>query len=156
MSSVRPTCVVDASNVITESAAQVTDYAPADVSEVKSLVPFVPSLGAWGKPLKIPLDLKDPIPEFCLSSETAKITGNGLENQKEFLVGQLIRCYTPSRGVIHAVANRIWGKKCKIFTRKLVCRGGRSIKPTQKVQENEWTTVGRHGKHGCGGRGGRG
>ncbi|XP_010426473.1 PREDICTED: uncharacterized protein LOC104711473 [Camelina sativa] len=35
----------------------------------------------------------------------------------------------------------------------LKTRGGRSIKPTQKVQENEWTTVGRHGKRGRGGRG---
>ncbi|KFK23726.1 hypothetical protein AALP_AAs55280U000100, partial [Arabis alpina] len=43
----------------------------------------------------------------------------GLENQKEYVIGQFYRCSLPSGGLIHAVANRIWGKKCRIFARKL-------------------------------------
>lgn len=43
----------------------------------------------------------------------------GLENQKEYVIGQFFRCKTPSGGLVHAVATRIWGKKGKIFTRKL-------------------------------------
>ncbi|EOA33828.1 hypothetical protein CARUB_v10021307mg [Capsella rubella] len=43
----------------------------------------------------------------------------GLENQQEYVIGQFNRCLTPSGGLINAVANRIWGKKCKIFSRKL-------------------------------------
>nr|VDD49900.1 unnamed protein product [Brassica oleracea] len=43
----------------------------------------------------------------------------GLENQKEYVIGQFSRCKTPPGGLVNAVANRIWGKNCKIFTRKL-------------------------------------
>ncbi|CAG7879861.1 unnamed protein product [Brassica rapa] len=43
----------------------------------------------------------------------------GLENQKEYVIGQFSRCSLPPGGLIHAVANRIWGNKCKIFSRKL-------------------------------------
>ncbi|ESQ38705.1 hypothetical protein EUTSA_v10029298mg, partial [Eutrema salsugineum] len=42
----------------------------------------------------------------------------GLENQKEFVVGQFYRCAAPSGGLVHAVVNRIWGRKCRIFSRK--------------------------------------
>jgi hypothetical protein len=38
----------------------------------------------------------------------------------------------------------------------LKTRGGRVIKPTQKVQEMEWKFVGKRGKRGRGGRGGHG
>ncbi|CAH8272527.1 unnamed protein product [Arabidopsis lyrata] len=43
----------------------------------------------------------------------------GLENQKEFVLGQFYRCSAPPGGLINAVVNRIWGRKCRIFTRKL-------------------------------------
>ncbi|KAF8046748.1 hypothetical protein N665_3463s0002, partial [Sinapis alba] len=43
----------------------------------------------------------------------------GLENQKEYIIGQFCRCNAPSGGLVHAVTNRIWGRKCKIITRKL-------------------------------------
>ncbi|CAH8280459.1 unnamed protein product [Arabidopsis lyrata] len=38
----------------------------------------------------------------------------------------------------------------------LKTRGGRSIKPTKKIQEMQWTMVGGRGKRGRGGRGGHG
>lgn len=43
----------------------------------------------------------------------------GLENQKEFVLGQFYRCSAPPGGLIHAVMNRVWGRNCRIFTRKV-------------------------------------
>ncbi|KAF2608479.1 hypothetical protein F2Q68_00045942 [Brassica cretica] len=43
----------------------------------------------------------------------------GLENQKEFIVGQFFRCVAPPGGLVHAVVNRIWGRNCRIFSRKV-------------------------------------
>lgn len=43
----------------------------------------------------------------------------GFESHKEYVIGKFYRCYTPAGGLIHAMANRIWEKKCKIFTCKL-------------------------------------
>ncbi|KAL1221435.1 hypothetical protein V5N11_033272 [Cardamine amara subsp. amara] len=43
----------------------------------------------------------------------------GIKNQKKYVIGQFFRCKKPSTVLVYAVANRIWGKKDKIFTRKL-------------------------------------
>lgn len=60
--------------------------------------------------------MEDGTPKVKISSH---VLLGGLENQKEFVVGQFYRCSAPSRGQIQAVATRIWGRKSKIFTRKL-------------------------------------
>ncbi|KAG2258345.1 hypothetical protein Bca52824_077639 [Brassica carinata] len=36
------------------------------------------------------------------------VTMEGLENQKEYIIGQFCRCNAPSGGLVHAVTNRIW------------------------------------------------
>ncbi|KAL0659612.1 hypothetical protein Bca4012_080197 [Brassica carinata] len=43
----------------------------------------------------------------------------GLDHQREFIVGQFMNCSAPFGGLIHGMATRIWGKKCKIFTKQL-------------------------------------
>ncbi|KAG7603795.1 Zinc knuckle CX2CX4HX4C [Arabidopsis thaliana x Arabidopsis arenosa] len=43
----------------------------------------------------------------------------GIENQKEFIVGQFYQCVAPSGGLVHAVMNKIWGRNCRIFSKKL-------------------------------------
>ncbi|KAJ4882489.1 Uncharacterized protein Rs2_32582 [Raphanus sativus] len=64
------------------------------------------------------------IPEY-MEDGTPKVTIpnhvllNGLQNQKEYVVGQFTRCLVPSGGLVHAVLNKIWGKKCNIFVKKI-------------------------------------
>ncbi|CAA7042997.1 unnamed protein product [Microthlaspi erraticum] len=43
----------------------------------------------------------------------------GLENQKEYILGQFYRCLPPPGGLIFAVFNKLWGRNCKITIRKL-------------------------------------
>ncbi|ESQ38279.1 hypothetical protein EUTSA_v10029505mg [Eutrema salsugineum] len=43
----------------------------------------------------------------------------GLENQKEYVLGQFYRCSPPSGGLIFAVFNKLLGKNCRITIRKL-------------------------------------
>lgn len=38
---------------------------------------------------------------------------------KKNVVGQFCRCSTPSGGLVHVVVNKIWGRNCRIFSRKL-------------------------------------
>ncbi|CAD5332968.1 unnamed protein product [Arabidopsis thaliana] len=47
------------------------------------------------------------------------VLSEGIENQKEFIVGQFYQCVAPSGGLVHAVMNKIWGRNCRIFTKKL-------------------------------------
>ncbi|KFK24773.1 hypothetical protein AALP_AA8G022800 [Arabis alpina] len=63
-------------------------------------------------------------PEY-LDDGTPKVTISrhvllqGLENQKEYVLGQFYRCYLPPGGLIYAVFNKLWGRSCKITIRKL-------------------------------------
>uniref|UniRef100_M4EUW1 DUF4283 domain-containing protein n=1 Tax=Brassica campestris TaxID=3711 RepID=M4EUW1_BRACM len=43
----------------------------------------------------------------------------GLENQKEFVIGQFYRCSAPASGLIQSVVSRIWGTRCRIYTREI-------------------------------------
>ncbi|CAN8287914.1 unnamed protein product [Cochlearia groenlandica] len=43
----------------------------------------------------------------------------GPENQKEYIIGQFHRCLVPLDGLINAVVNKIWGRNCGIYSRKL-------------------------------------
>lgn len=150
-----------------------SDAAAVFVSiEDPSPPPFVPSLGAWVKPLTIPKVLQDPLSETLMGKSknkskseipSSEIKEDGqlqfswaakmdqsirnlyrttspsymedgtpkvhipnhvlmevLENQKEYVIGQFYRSYTPSGDLIHAVANRIWGKKWKFSPINLV------------------------------------
>ena len=63
-----------------------------------------------------PTYLEDGTPMVTIPS---KLLLHGPENQKEYIIGQFHRCSIPSGGLVHAVVNRIWGKKCRIFSRKL-------------------------------------
>ncbi|KAG7600559.1 hypothetical protein ISN44_As06g046480 [Arabidopsis suecica] len=60
--------------------------------------------------------MEDGTPKVTIPSH---VLLQGLENQKEYVLGQFYRCNPPSGGLIHAVINRIWGRKCRIFMRKL-------------------------------------
>ncbi|KAF8112001.1 hypothetical protein N665_0069s0028 [Sinapis alba] len=44
---------------------------------------------------------------------------HGLQNQKEYVIGQFLHCLVPSGGLVHAILNRLWGRKCKIFVKKI-------------------------------------
>ncbi|CAA7043759.1 unnamed protein product [Microthlaspi erraticum] len=63
-------------------------------------------------------------PEY-LEDGTPKVTIprhvllQGLENQKEYVLGQFYRCAPPPGGLIYAVFNQLWGRNCKITIRKL-------------------------------------
>lgn len=63
-----------------------------------------------------PTYLEDGTPVVTIPS---KLLLHGPENQKEYIIGQFHRCSTPSGGLVNAVVNRIWGKKCRIFSKKL-------------------------------------
>ncbi|KAL0731993.1 hypothetical protein Bca4012_028087 [Brassica carinata] len=63
-----------------------------------------------------PTYLEDGTPMVTIPS---KLLLHGPENQKEYIIGQFHRCSIPSGGLVNAVVNRIWGKKCKIFSKKL-------------------------------------
>ncbi|XP_020889746.1 uncharacterized protein LOC110230641 [Arabidopsis lyrata subsp. lyrata] len=60
--------------------------------------------------------LEDGTPKVTIPSH---VMMQGLENQKEYVIGQFYRCSPPPGGLVHAVVNRIWGRKCRIFSRKL-------------------------------------
>ncbi|CAA7017320.1 unnamed protein product [Microthlaspi erraticum] len=63
-------------------------------------------------------------PEY-LEDGTPKVTIpqhvflQGLENQKEYVLGQFFRCSPLPGGLIYAVFNKLWGRNCKITVRKL-------------------------------------
>lgn len=63
-----------------------------------------------------PIFVEDGTPMVTVPSH---VLLEGIENQKEFIVGQFYRCSAPTGGQIHAVATRIWGKRWRIFARKL-------------------------------------
>lgn len=44
---------------------------------------------------------------------------NNMNLQKEYVLGQFYHCSAPSSGLVHSIVNRIWGRKCRIFSRKL-------------------------------------
>ncbi|KAG7579712.1 hypothetical protein ISN45_Aa03g038310 [Arabidopsis thaliana x Arabidopsis arenosa] len=60
--------------------------------------------------------LEDGTPKVTIPSH---VMMQGLENQKEYVIGQFYRCSPPPGGLVHAVVNKIWGRKCRIFVRKL-------------------------------------
>ena len=63
-----------------------------------------------------PTYLEDGTPMVCIPPS---VLLKGLDHQREFIVGQFKNCSAPPRGLIHGMATRIWGKKCKIFTKQL-------------------------------------
>lgn len=63
-----------------------------------------------------PVFLEDGTPKIRVPSQ---VLLEGLENQKEFIIVQFYRCAAPTVGKIHAVMSRIWGTRCRIFTRKV-------------------------------------
>ena len=48
-----------------------------------------------------------------------KVLQLGPENVVEYVIGQFHRCYVPSGGLMHDVVNHLWGRSCKIVSRKL-------------------------------------
>lgn len=64
------------------------------------------------------------VPEY-MEDGTPKVTIpdhvllHGLQNHREYVIGQFYRCLVPSGGLVYAVLNRIWGRKCEIFVRKI-------------------------------------
>ncbi|CAA7027789.1 unnamed protein product [Microthlaspi erraticum] len=64
----------------------------------------------------IPEYMDDGTPKVRIPSH---VLLGGVENQKEYVVGQFSRCSAPSRGQIQAIVSMIWGRKCQIFIRKL-------------------------------------
>ncbi|WZZ28362.1 uncharacterized protein LOC125579981 [Brassica napus] len=40
-------------------------------------------------------------------------------NKDEYIIGKFHKCSLPPGGLVHAVANRIWGRSCKISCKKL-------------------------------------
>ncbi|CAN7009786.1 unnamed protein product [Brassica rapa subsp. trilocularis] len=64
------------------------------------------------------------VPEY-MEDGTPKVTIpdhvllHGLQNHREYVIGQFYRCLVPSGGLVYAVLNRIWGGKCEIFVRKI-------------------------------------
>ncbi|KAJ4900210.1 Uncharacterized protein Rs2_14161 [Raphanus sativus] len=63
-----------------------------------------------------PTYLEDGTPMVCIPPS---VLLKGLDHQREFIVGQFKNCSAPPGGLIHGMATRIWGKKCKIFTKQL-------------------------------------
>ncbi|KAL0724229.1 hypothetical protein Bca4012_038828 [Brassica carinata] len=63
-------------------------------------------------------------PEY-LDDGTPKVTipthvlQQGLSNQREYILGQFYRCSPPPGGMIYAVFNKLWGRKCRITIQKL-------------------------------------
>ncbi|KAL0709990.1 hypothetical protein Bca4012_016968 [Brassica carinata] len=43
----------------------------------------------------------------------------GVQNQKEYVIGQFHRCLMPSGGLVYAVLNRLWDRNCEISVKKL-------------------------------------
>ncbi|KFK38194.1 hypothetical protein AALP_AA3G081500 [Arabis alpina] len=110
---------------------------------------FVPSLGAWGKPLKIPIELKDPIPQDPpLVTSTSRINANPISD----ILPPELKENGQLRNLLAALDSGDYsGYEMGVASQKT--KGGRSIKPTQKVQEMQWTKVRGRGKRGRGSRG---
>ncbi|KAG2247313.1 hypothetical protein Bca52824_086941 [Brassica carinata] len=58
----------------------------------------------------------DGTPEIIIPTKVLQL---GPENVGEYVIGQFHRCSVPSGGLMHAVVNRLWGRSCKIVSRKL-------------------------------------
>ncbi|CAN7061299.1 unnamed protein product, partial [Brassica oleracea var. botrytis] len=58
----------------------------------------------------------DGTPHISIPSKVLKL---GHENKDEYIIGKFHRCSLPPGGLVHAVANRIWGRSCKISCRKI-------------------------------------
>ncbi|KAG5411319.1 hypothetical protein IGI04_007638 [Brassica rapa subsp. trilocularis] len=58
----------------------------------------------------------DGTPEVSIPSKVLKL---GHENKDEYIIGKFHRCSLPPGGLVHAVANKIWGRSCKISCKKL-------------------------------------
>ena len=58
----------------------------------------------------------DGTPQISIPSKVLKL---GPENKDEYIIGKFHRCSLPPGGLIHAVANRIWGRSCKISCKKI-------------------------------------
>ncbi|CAN8277169.1 unnamed protein product [Cochlearia groenlandica] len=58
-----------------------------------------------------PVFLEDGTPKVCVPRH---VLLEGLENQKEFVLGQFHRCSAPPVGLVQAIVTRIWGKRCRI------------------------------------------
>lgn len=58
----------------------------------------------------------DGTPEIIIPTKVLEL---GPENVGEYVIGQFHRCSIPSGGLTHAVVNRLWGRSCKIVSRKL-------------------------------------
>ena len=54
----------------------------------------------------VPEYLEDGTPKVTVPSD---VILQGIQNQKEYVVGQFYRCSAPAGGLIHAVVTRIWG-----------------------------------------------
>lgn len=63
-----------------------------------------------------PVYMEDGTPKVSIPDH---VLLQGLENQREYVLGQFYRCSAPPGGLIHAVVNRLWGRKGRIFTRRL-------------------------------------
>ncbi|CAF1725999.1 unnamed protein product [Brassica oleracea] len=60
--------------------------------------------------------LEDGMPKVTIPSH---VLLQGLQNQKEYILGQFYRCSPPPGGLIYAVFNKLWGRNCRITIRKL-------------------------------------
>lgn len=58
----------------------------------------------------------DGTPEISIPSKVLKL---GPENKDEYIIGKFHRCSLAPGGLVHAVANRIWGRSCKISCKKI-------------------------------------
>ncbi|CAN7064741.1 unnamed protein product [Brassica rapa subsp. trilocularis] len=58
----------------------------------------------------------DGTPQISIPSKVLKL---GPENKDEYIIGKFHRCTLPPGGLVHAVANRIWGRSCKISCKKI-------------------------------------
>ncbi|CAF1798835.1 unnamed protein product, partial [Brassica napus] len=58
----------------------------------------------------------DGTPQISILSKVLKL---GPENKDEYIIGKFHRCSLPPGGLVHAVANRIWGRSCKISCKKI-------------------------------------
>lgn len=63
-----------------------------------------------------PLFLDDGTPKVIIPKH---VLLQGVENQRDYILGQFFRCVPPPGGLIHAVLNKIWGRKCTISIKKL-------------------------------------
>ncbi|CAE5994066.1 unnamed protein product [Arabidopsis arenosa] len=81
--------------------------------------PWAAKMDQWKRNLHrvtTPDYLEDGTPLINLPSH---VLLEGIENLKEFIIGQFYQCVAPSGGLIHAVMSKIWGRNYRIFTKKL-------------------------------------